>query len=121
MMKYTDEVPEAAIMRSSDVWNQIIERAKIQAFEINTVPQNKRAPLWFRISTDGNTIIISQAKDNVPSSTLKMPRTISFKEFDRIFPYYQLRLNGASVSQDAVRKSANTVYIYGLIADALSN
>ncbi|TMV49572.1 hypothetical protein FE783_13815 [Paenibacillus mesophilus] len=108
-------------MLSSEAWNQIIERAKIQEFEIHTVPQNKRAPLWFRISTDGNIVIISQAKDNAPSSTLKMPRTISFDEFDRIYPYYQLRLNGSSVSQEAVRKSVNTVYIYGLIADALSS
>ncbi|MGO4371587.1 hypothetical protein AB4Z21_12465 [Paenibacillus sp. MCAF20] len=108
-------------MNVIEKWNRIIERANNQPFEIHTVPQNKRAPLWFRVSTDGTTLIISQAKDNVPSSTLKMPRTITFKEFERIYPYYHLRLKGASVSQEVMSKSVNSVYIYGLIADVLSN
>jgi hypothetical protein len=112
---------EVKTLHVVETWNQIIERANSQPFEIHTVPQNKRAPLWFRVSTDGITITISQAKDNVPSSTLKMPRTITFEEFERIFPYYHLRLRGNSVSQEAVRKSVNTVYIYGLIADTLTN
>lgn len=113
MMKEVD-------MNSGELWNQIIERAKNEAFEIHTVPQNKREPLWYRISSDGNAVIISPARDNGPSSTLKMPRAITYEEFDRIYPYYELRLKGASVSQEAVSKSVNTVYIYGLIADALS-
>lgn len=108
-------------MHATEAWNRIIERASSQPFEIHTVPQNKRAPLWFQVSTDGTTLIISQAKDNVPSSTLKMPRTITFKEFERIFPYYYLRLQGTSVSQEAVSKSVNTVYIYGLIANDISS
>lgn len=108
-------------MNSSDVWNLILERANYQEFEIHTVPLNKKEPLWFQISTDGNSIIISQAKDHRPSSTLKMPRTISFDEFDRIYPYYELRPKGVSVSQEAVSKSVNTVYIYGLIAYVLSS
>lgn len=108
-------------MQALETWNRIIERAQSQSLEIHTVPQNKRAPLWFRVSTDGTALIISQAKDNVPSSTLKMPRTITFEEFERIFPYYHLRLNGNSVSQEVMRKSVNSVYIYGLIADALTN
>mgnify|MGYP000035348039 CR=1 FL=1 len=108
-------------MHVLEIWNRIIERASSQAYEIHTVPQNKRTPLWFRVSTNGSAVIISQALDNVPSSTLKMPRTITFEEFERIFPYYHLRLKGASISQEAVRKSVNTVYIYGLIADVLTN
>lgn len=108
-------------MQALETWNRIIERAQSQSFEIHTVPQNKRAPLWFRVSTDGNTLIISQAKDNVPSSTLKMPRTITLKEFERIYPYYHLRLKGASVSHEVMSKSVNSVYIYGLIEDVLSN
>jgi hypothetical protein len=107
-------------MSSGKLWNQIIERAKNQAFEIHTVPQNKREPLWYRISSDGNAVIISQALDNRPSSTLKMPRAITYEEFDRIYPYYELRLKGVAVSHKAVSKSVNTVYIYGLIADARS-
>ncbi|MUT65658.1 hypothetical protein [Paenibacillus sp. NEAU-GSW1] len=107
-------------MGSAELWNQIIERAKSQDFEIHTVPQNKREPLWFRITSDGNTVKISQAKDNMPSSALKMPRTITFQEFDRVYPYYDLRLKGTSISQEVGRKSVNTVYIYGLIADALT-
>jgi len=59
--------------------------------------------------------------DNVPSTTLKMPRTITYEEFNRIYPYYDLRLKGEAVSQEALRKSVNTVYIYGLIADARSS
>ncbi len=108
-------------MQVLEMWNRIIERAKSQSFEIHTVPQNKKTPIWFRVSTDGTTLIISQAKDNVPSCTLKMPRTITFKEYERIYPYYHLRLKGTSVSQEVTSKSVNSVYIYGLIADVLTN
>jgi hypothetical protein len=67
------------------------------------------------------TMLIHQAEDLMPSSTLKMPRTIKFEEFDCIYNYYDLRLKGAAISQEALGKSVNTVYIYGLIADARSN
>jgi hypothetical protein len=107
-------------MNSAELWKQIIERARSEAYEIHTVPQSNRQPLWCRISSDGGTLIICKAKDNVPSSRLKIPRAITFEEFDRIFPYYEMRLKGASVSKEAGQKSVNTVYIYGLIADALS-
>lgn len=108
-------------LQALEAWNRIIERAQSQSFEVHTVPQNKKTPLWFRVSTDGNKLIISEAKDNGPSSTLKMSRTITFKEFERIYPYYHVRLKGTSVSQEVMSKSVNSVYIYGLIADALSN
>ncbi|WP_419885744.1 hypothetical protein [Paenibacillus sp. B-A-8] len=62
-------------------------------------------------------MIISQAMDKKASSKLKMARTISYEEFDRIYSHYELRL-GASLSHEALSKSVNTVYIYSLIADA---
>ena len=99
----------------------MIERAAGRPFEIHTVPLNKKKPLWFRVSTDGTRLMISPAKDNAPSSALKMPRTITFEEFAKIVPYYQLRLNGHAVSQEVIRKTVNSVYIYGLIAEALKN
>lgn len=108
-------------LQALEAWNRIIERAQSQSFEVHTVPQNKKTPLWFRVSTDGNKLIISEAKDNEPSSTLKMSRTITFKEFERIYPYYYVRLKGTSVSQEVMSKSVNSVYIYGLIADELTN
>jgi hypothetical protein len=110
---------EVIFMSSAELWEQIIERAQIQAFEIHTVPLNKREPLWFRVNSDGNVVIISQSRDNVPSSSLKVSRIISYQEFDRIYPYYDLRRKGDAISQEVGRKSVNTVYIYGLIADAL--
>lgn len=108
-------------MDAVEMWNRIIERAKTNSFEVHTVPLNKKTPLWFQISTDGNSIIVNPARDNEPSSTFKMPRIIKLREFKRIFPYYDLRLKGTSVSQETANQSVNTVYIYGLIADALSN
>lgn len=108
-------------MQALETWNRIIEHTQSHSFEIHTVPQSKKTPLWFRVSTDGTKLIISEAKDNGPSSTLKMSRTITFKEFERIYPYYHERLKGTSVSQEVTSKSVNSVYIYGLIADALTN
>jgi len=104
-----------------EMWNWIVERANSQPFEIHTVPQNKRTPLWFQVSTNGTILIINQAQHNIPSSTLKISRTITFEEFERIYPYYYLRSKGASVSKEVMNKSVNSVYIYGLIADVLSN
>lgn len=107
-------------MSSAVLWERIIERARALEFEISTVPLSRRTPLWFRVSSKGSALFISQAKDNTPSSTLKMPRRITYEEFERVYPYYELRRKGAAVSQDVVAKSVNTVYIYGLIADALT-
>lgn len=106
---------------SLQIWQQIIGQAELQDFEIHTVPQSRKTPVWFRVSTDGRTVFINQARENTPSSSLKLPRVITFDEFDRIFPYYELRLNGTSISQEATSKSVNTVYIYGLIANAICN
>jgi hypothetical protein len=108
-------------MSSAELWSQIVDRTKITEFEIPTVPIVKRTPLWFRVSSHGNALLIHPAEDHTPSSTLKMPRRIKFEEFDRIYKYYDLRLKGAAISQEALSKSVNTVYIYGLIADARSN
>ncbi|KIL37214.1 hypothetical protein SD71_00285 [Cohnella kolymensis] len=107
-------------MSSAVLWERIIERARASEFEIPTAPRVRKTPLWFRVSSKGNALFISQAKDNAPSSSLKMPRRITYDEFERIYHYYDLRLKGAAVSQEVLAKSVNTVYIYGLIADARS-
>lgn len=85
------------------LWSRILERATIE-FEIPTVPIVRRTPLWFRVSLDGNVLLIYQAQNNAPSSKLKIPR-----------------LKGASISQKAIGKSVNIAYIYGLIANTRTN
>jgi hypothetical protein len=107
-------------MSSAVLWKLIVERTTQSDLEIPTVPLVRRAPLWFRIRSNANAVYINQARENTPSSTLKMPRTITYQEFERIYPYYEQRLKGTAVSQEAASKSVNTVYIYAMIAYAIS-
>lgn len=83
--------------------------------EFSTTPKTKRDPVWFSAIFDGDVILINKAINNRPSSNLKMPRKLTYKTFQKVFPLYLRRERGESVSAEAKAITVNQVYYYSLI------
>jgi hypothetical protein len=106
-------------MNAQIIWDKIQEKARLSEFEIQTVPQVRREPLWFQVSTQGNNLIIRKAKDNRPSVNLSFDRKINYKDFEFVCGYYERWQKGETgVRHEVSRKSRNTAYIFALISDA---
>ena len=100
------------------LWENIKSKARESEFEINTVPQNARTPLWFLVGIQGNYLIVRKAILNRPSVNLSMERKISYKDFETVFSFYQRWLNGEpGISHEVAQKSKNSAYIFALIAE----
>jgi hypothetical protein len=109
-------------MNAQMIWNKVHEKARFIDFEIQTVPQVRREPLWFHVSTQGNYLIISKAKYHNPSVNLSDDRKISFKDFEFVCGYYDRWLKGETgVRHEVSRKSQNTAYIFALISETNKN
>jgi hypothetical protein len=106
-------------MNAQILWDKIQEKARLSELEIQTVPQVRRDPLWFQVSTQGNYLIIRKAKDNRPSVNLSFDRKISYRDFEFVCGYYERWLKGEKgVRHEVSRKSRNTAYIFALVAEA---
>lgn len=72
--------------------------------------------LWFKVSSNGEQLIIDKAQDNKPSSKLSSQRTIIKKDFLTVYAYYDRWNNGEKgISKEISSKSQNTAYIFALI------
>jgi hypothetical protein len=98
-----------------EIWNKIIKNVMKQSTDLPTIPKTSRAPLWFHVSSDGESLFIDNAKDHSPSSSLSSMRKLTYKEFEKIYPIYLKREQGEAVSQEATVKTYNQVYWYSII------
>lgn len=106
-------------MSAETFWNHLRAKASLSEFEIHTVPQNKSVPLWFVVGKKDKHLVIKKAKRHSPSVKISMDRIITFKDFEYVYRFYERGLKGDTSSrQEAAKKSQNTAYIYGLIAEA---
>lgn len=106
-------------MDATVLWETIKSKARFAEFEISTVPQVKRIPLWFSVRVEGDSLIIKKAKVNAPSVKLTAERKISFKDFEFVYSYYDRWIKGETgIRHEVSRKSRNTAYIFALIAEA---
>lgn len=98
-----------------NLWNEMVDRLNKNPMEFPTVPKIKRDPVWFSTVSDGESIIISQAINNKPSSKLSMNRKLDYKTFEKVYPLYLKRENGQSVSSEVTSITVNQVYYFSLI------
>jgi hypothetical protein len=106
-------------LNSKNLWQFLIQSARLEALEIHTIPQTKSIPLWFRVEIQGDYLIIKNALFHVPSVKLSHDRKISFKDFEFVYGYYHRWIIGETgVRHEVSRKSRNTAYIFALIAEA---
>ena len=97
------------------VWQEIKDDLQRNPRDIPTVPKQKKEPLWFHASSDGNYVYISNAKTHRPSSSIKGIRNLSEAEFERIYPIHIRREKGEAVSKEAAKATMNQVYWYGIL------
>lgn len=100
---------------SLEAWNTIIHRLKGNRIELPTVPKNKRVPVWFSATTNGEKVLINEAVDHKPSSKLSGVRTLTYRNFEKVYPLYLKRENGESVSAEVTAITVNQVYYFSLI------
>lgn len=102
-------------MSTEIAWNSIIRNLNGKNIELPTVPKTKKVPVWFSASTDGNMIYIGKALINKPSSRLSMERKLTYKTFQKVYPFYLKRKQGESVSVEVTRLTVDQVYYYSLM------
>lgn len=99
------------------IWNQILCVATEEAFDVSTVPQNSRTPLWFKVYTKEAYLYVDNTPDNNPSVQLSGARKITKDDFINVAGYYERWKNGETHLRQEVREqSRNTAYIFGLIS-----
>lgn len=96
-------------------WNTIVRSLDGKRLEFPTVPKTKKEPVWFSATSDGTSILISEAKDHKPSSKLTMQRKLTYKTFEKVFPLYLRRENGEQVSCEVSAITVDQVYYFSLI------
>ena len=99
-------------------WARILSETNI-GIDLHTLPLKRKEYLWFFVKSDGKHVIVTNSVNRQPSSILKNPRKISYKEFLGMYPLYFRRKNGEQVSNEAKLISRNQVYIYSLIGKFL--
>lgn len=102
-------------MTALEAWNAIVGGLLEKPREFPTVPKIKKTPVWFLASTDGEKVIINEARINKPSSKLSMPRKLVYNTFLKIYPLYLKRESGEQVSAEAAAITVHQVYYYSLI------
>jgi hypothetical protein len=99
------------------LWNQILCAATEKAFDVSTVPQNNRTPLWFNVHTIEAHLYVDNTSNKKPSVRLSGARRITKDDFLNVAGYYERWKNGETHLRQEVREqSRNTAYIFGLIS-----
>lgn len=99
------------------LWDQIFHAATRETFNVSTVPQNRRTPLWFKVYTKNEYLYVDNTSDKSPSVKLSGARRITKDDFLKVVAYYERWRNGETHLRQEVREqSMNTAYIFGLIS-----
>ena len=99
-------------------WIDVLDNYR-EPRDIPTVPLTNKTPLWFSVQSEGNHLVVSSARERMPSSKIKGQRIILEEEFEKLLELYQERKRGVSVSKRAVEITYHQVYWYGVIEDSL--
>lgn len=102
-------------MNTQIQWQKIIQVLAEGSREFPTKPITNRTPVWFKAETNGEVVYITEATEHRPSSKLKMPRRLTLKKFDEVYPYYLKRLNGEQVSREVASVTVDQVYYFSLM------
>ena len=89
--------------------------------DISTFPLTKVCPKWFHPFVENGVIYVENSKVMQPSSNIKGKRTLLETHFEKMYDFYQRRLNGESVYKEVARYDVCQVYWYGIIRAALNN
>lgn len=99
------------------LWGKILLAATEETFDVPTVPQNNRKPLWFKVYTKEKKLYVDNTSDKSPSVQLSGSIKISKDDFLNVADYYVRWKNGVTQLRQEVREqSRNTAYIFGLIS-----
>jgi hypothetical protein len=85
-----------------ECWDKLKSRTSA-GVEIHTVSIINKQPSWFHVISNTQQLTIRQAEKNHPSVNLKIPRSIIYKDFERVFPYYEPWKKGSN----GVKRSYN--------------
>ncbi|WP_061214828.1 hypothetical protein [Syntrophomonas wolfei] len=102
-------------MTPLQAWNMIVDKLKGTQLEFPTVPKIKKTPIWFSATSDGKAVFIDNAIENKPSCQLSMPRKLTYKTFEKVYPLYLRRENGERISNEVASVTVNQVYYFSLI------
>jgi hypothetical protein len=103
------------IMTPKQAWETIINQLNDIPIEFHTTPLINKKHLWFSATTDGDKIYIDNSLENIPSSKISSPRKLTFKTFQKVYPFYLRREKGEQVSKAVSKITLDSVYFYSLL------
>lgn len=112
---------KALVMTAQEAWKTIMNRLGQERREFHTVPLLNKAHVWFSATVDEERIVITEATENKPSSSLTIPRYLKYKTFEKVYPIYLRREKGEKVSKEVTEITVNSVYYYSLIRFLIGN
>jgi hypothetical protein len=102
-------------MTSQEAWQVIVLKLIDNQLELPTVPKIKKNPVWFTASTDGDVIFIDTAINHHPSSQITTRRTLTYSNFQKVYPLYLRREKCEPISKEVSAVTVNQVYYFSLI------
>lgn len=99
------------------MWDEIVKEFTKNPRDVHTVPMNNKKPRWFFVYTENGKIYIDEARNHVPSSSLKQRLVLHKDELEIMKELYKRRKLGEKVSKLAIDNSRMSVYWYGIFAD----
>lgn len=102
-------------MTMQELWLKLLANLDKEPREFPTTPKSSRKPLWFAAYADNNDIFVRNAKDHMPSCSIKGERKLTYAIFQKIYPIYLRREKGEHISKEATAITFDQVYWYSLI------
>lgn len=114
------EVNPPVIETLNDPWQTIVSALQLSSCDIRTVNKDgSDGSKWFHASVLNNSIYISKARQNTPSTTTNA--TLNQFEFESIFPLYWQWRDGSKSRKWITTKTQISSYIFALIFKYVDN
>ena len=108
-------------MDNRTIWNQILYNIRRNPRDLPTRCINNKQPIYFYTYSDYDNIKVKNANVETPSASIKTERTLTFTEFEKIYPIYIKREQGKRVSKEATAVTRNQVYWFSIIYNCTKN
>lgn len=99
-----------------EIWSKIKSNIGENGKEIKTFSITNRKPKYFLVKVVNDSLIVSRSFKNEESCNINTSRTITYKQFEEIYKFYDLYIRGEKGIREKMRNlNNNTTYIISII------
>ena len=101
----------------SITWSEILNSFEMAPRDVSTAPIRNSAGKWFYVYVKDCKVCIESGREHDNSSNIKTVRILNPDELEDMLVLYERRRNGESVTYEAVERTVNQVYWYGIFRE----